>query len=390
MALRDNAIVAYAEAKHEMRSGRDVWDYAGEILDALLERSGLERAEIDGVIFTPSATGAKTPMWSQSCLDYLGLETNFTDTTDLGGCSATGGIARAAAALDAGYAETIVLINADTPSTEDNLIMRSFHHEWADPEGLLGPPGAFGLLSRRYDHLYGLDLNALGKMAVAQRDHAVLNPNAVEKLRQPITVEDYINSRMIADPLRLLDCVMMCDGANGFVMMSKKRAKEKGYSRFVVPTGYGERTNYKLAQNDLEPTESGHKVAGEKAFKQAGITPRDVGSFHPYDDFLIAMMIQFEMLGFCKPGQGAAFINETNLHFDGDLPLNTSGGQISAGQAGLAGGGTNLVEAVRQLFGEGGERQVKNTANALVTGIGWIPYGRNWGTSTALVLTPDA
>lgn len=390
MALRDNAIVAYAEAKHELRSGRDVWDYAGEILDALLERAGLEREEVDGIIVTPSATGATTPMWVQSTLDYLGLETDFTDATDLGGCSATGGIARAAAALDAGYCETIVLINADTPSTEDNLVMRSFHHEWADPHGLLGPPGAFGLLSRRYEHLYGLDLNALGKLAVTQREHALLNPNAVEKLRQPITVEDYINSRVIADPLRLLDCVMPCDGANGFVMMSRKRAQQKGYSRFVVPTGYGERTNYKLNRNDVEPTESGHKVAGAKAFAQAGIEAGDVGSFHPYDDFLIAMMIQLEMLGFCKPGQGASFIHETNFRFDGDLPLNTSGGQISAGQPGLAGGGTNLVEAVRQLFGEGGDRQIKNVSNALVTGIGWIPYGRNWGSSVALVLAPDA
>lgn len=390
MALRDNAIIGYAEAKHVVRSGRDVWDYSGEILDALLERTGLEREEIDGIILTPSQTGSSTPFWVQSTLDYLGLETNYSDTTDLGGCSAAGGIARAAAAIDAGLCQTVVLINADTPTTDNQMKMRSFHEEWADPTGLMGPPAAFGLLSRRYDHQYGLDFEALGKLAVAQREHAVLNPNAVEKLRQPITVDDYIRSRMIADPIRLLDCVMPCDGANGFVMMSRKRAKEKGYSRFVVPTGYGERTNFQIARNDADITETGHRAAGAKAFADAGIGPRDVASFHPYDDFLIAMMLNLEMLGFCKPGQGAAFIHETDFRFDGDLPLNTSGGQISAGQAGLAGGGTNLVEAVRQLFGEAGERQVANTANALVTGIGWIPYGRNWGSSVALVLTPDA
>jgi acetyl-CoA acetyltransferase len=101
-------------------------------------------------------------------------------------------------------------------------------------------------------------------------------------------------------------------------------------------------------------------------------------------------MIQLEMLGFCKHGQGSAFIRETDFLFTGDLPLNTGGGQISAGQAGLAGGGTNLIEAVRQLFGEGEKRQVKNTSNALVTGIGGIPYGRNWSTSTAMILTPNA
>lgn len=390
MPLRDAAIVGYAEARNTLRSGRDVWDYAGEILDALLERTGLERAEIDGIVLTPSQTGAPTPFWVQSTLDFLGLETNFADTTDLGGCSAAGGVARAAAALDAGLCETIVLINADTPTTDNQMRMRSFHEEWADPVGLMGPPAAFGLLARRYEHQYGLDLQALGKLAVTQRQHAVLNPNAVDKLRQPITVEDYIQSRMIADPIRLLDCVMPCDGANGLVMMSRKRAKAKGYSRFVVPVGYGERTNYQLARNDADITETGHREAGARAFAQAGISPREVASFHPYDDFLIAMMLTLEMLGFCKPGQSAAFIRDNDFRFDGNLPLNTSGGQISAGQPGLAGGGTNLVEAVRQLFGEAGERQVGNTRNALVTGIGWIPYGRNWGTSVALVLTPDA
>ena len=101
-------------------------------------------------------------------------------------------------------------------------------------------------------------------------------------------------------------------------------------------------------------------------------------------------MLQLEMLGFCKRGQGCAFINEHDFTHVGDLPLNTGGGQISAGQCGLAGGGTNVIEAVRQLLGEGGKRQVKNTGNALVTGIGGIPYGRNWSSSVVMILTPNA
>ncbi len=103
---------------------------------------------------------------------------------------------------------------------------------------------------------------------------------------------------------------------------------------------------------------------------------KDIASFHPYDDFIIAIMLQMEMLGFCKKGQGCDFIREHDFNHDGDMPLNTGGGQISAGQVGLAGGGTNLVEAVRQLFGEAGARQVKDTSNALVTGIGGIPYAQ--------------
>ena len=157
-----------------------------------------------------------------------------------------------------------------------------------------------------------------------------------------------------------------------------------------MPVGYGERTNYGAGKSVVDPTLTGHGPAGEKAFAQAGLRPADIASFHPYDDFIIAIMMQLEMLGFCAHGQGAGFINESDFLFSGDLPLNTGGGQISAGQCGLAGGGTNLVEAVRQLFGEGGPRQVRNTANALVTGIGGIPYGRNWNTSTVMILTPDA
>jgi acetyl-CoA acetyltransferase len=130
-------------------------------------------------------------------------------------------------------------------------------------------------------------------------------------------------------------------------------------------------------------------VAGQRAFAQAGMKPAEIASFHPYDDFIIAMMIQMEMLGFCGHGQGCDFIRERDFTFRGDLPLNTGGGQISAGQCGLAGGGTNLIEAVRQLFGEGGPRQVANTRNALVTGIGGIPYARNWNSSVVMILTPN-
>ncbi len=134
-------------------------------------------------------------------------------------------------------------------------------------------------------------------------------------------------------------------------------------------------------------TRSGHEIAGKKALASAGWNIKDVRSFHPYDDFLIAIVIQLEAFGFCKPGEGMAFVRDTDLSYNGTLPLNTGGGQISAGQAACS--SHNLIEAVRQLMGEAGERQVKDTTNALVTGIGWINYGRNWGSSAALALVPN-
>src|SRR5262249_7010055 len=171
---------------------------------------------------------------------------------------------------------------------------------------------------------------------------------------------------------------------------TRARAKEKRLDKFVVPIGYGERTNFRAGENIVDVTESGHSVAGKRALTMAGLSPRHIGSFHPYDGFIIAILIELAVLWVCKRGQGCDFIRENDFTHTGNLPLNTGGGQISAGQAGLAGGGTNLVEAVRQLFGEGGKRQVSNTKNAVVTGIGGIPYGRNWGTSTVMILTPGA
>ncbi|MGD9812181.1 MAG: thiolase family protein [Sphingobium sp.] len=389
MALQDNAIIAYGETKIVLKSERDVWELGADILEEVLNRSGIEKGEIDGLILSSAMTGASNPFWSQTTADALALELDFCQTVDIGGSSPLGAVARACAAIDAGMATTILCLYSDTAVAETNARPRAFQ-EWTAPVGYLGPPAAFGLLTRYYEDRYGLDYRALGKLAVAQRDHAVLNPLACEKLRKPITIDDYVNSRMINDPVRLLDSVMPCDGASGLLVTSRKSAEKRGFTKCVVPVGYGERTNYGISKPVVDPTETGHKAAGEKCFAQAGMKPADIASFHPYDDFIIAIMMQLEMLGFCGHGQGSAYINETDFLYTGDLPLNTSGGQISAGQAGLAGGGTNLVEAVRQLFGEGGERQVKNISNAMVTGIGGIPYGRNWSTSTAMILTPNA
>jgi acetyl-CoA acetyltransferase len=390
MALHDTAIVGYAETKIVEKSDRDVWELGAEILDILLDKTGFEKGEIDGLILSSSMTGAGNCFWSQTTADQLALEVDFCQTVDIGGCSPLGAIARAAAAIDAGLCNTAMCLFADTQAAENNQRMRAFHNEWTVPLGYIGPPAGFGLLSRRYEHQFGLDYAALGKLAVAQRGHAVLNELAVEKLRKPITVDDYLASRMIADPIRLLDSVMVCDGASGVLVTGRKAAEKKGLSKIVVPIGYGERTNYRASEAIVDVTESGHYVAGRRAFAQSGLGPKDIASFHPYDDFIIAIMMQLEMLGFCKRGQGCGFINERSFTHSGDLPLNTGGGQISAGQCGLAGGGTNVVEAVRQLFGEGGKRQVKDTRNALVTGIGGIPYGRNWSSSVVMILTPNA
>jgi acetyl-CoA acetyltransferase len=238
----------------------------------------------------------------------------------------------------------------------------------------------------RYAHQYELKDEALGKIAVTQRAHALMNPNALAKFQKPLTMEDYLNSRVIADPLRMLDSVMFCDGGNAFLVTSRERAVAMGIEKMVYPTAYAEVTNFKGAEPCADITETGFTQIAPKVFEKSGLGPSDIDMIHPYDDFTIAVLMQFEDFGFCARGEGSEFVLNTDLSHTGSLPLNTGGGQISAGQPGLASGGLNLAEAVRQLFGEGGARQVAEPKNALVTGIGVIPYGRNWGTSAAMIL----
>ncbi len=387
----DEAVISgFSETKFDVATGRSAYDLAGDVLAGLVEATGIDRNEIDGMVACSSTSEASNNFWSPFLADYLGLELDWCQGMDLGGASFTAAVSRAAMAVQAGACNTVLVIAADAPTTENRSDIRAFRTEWQDPVGLMGPPGAFGLLSSRYNAQYGLKHEALAKLAVTQRAHALLNPNACEKLRKPLTEAEYLASRMISDPIRLLDCVMSCDGANGVLVMRRDRAKRSKMPT-VRMTGYGERTHYGITDPLTDVTTTGHLVAGRRALASSGRWHADISMFQPYDDFLIAIVLQLEQIGFCKPGQGCDYVLNTDMSFRGKLPLNTGGGQISAGQPGLAGGGINFVEAVRQLSGLGGERQVPAAATApgkaaMVTGIGSIPYIRNWSTSTVMIL----
>lgn len=383
---KDIAIIAYGETKLERRSGKSSYELASQVAAELLSKTNLMPKDIDGLGTTSTLSDCTNPFYSNFCADYLGITPRWLQTTDLGGCAATGNVARASAAIMAGLCETVMLINADAPATQMRQFYGGYRSEFFEPTGIQGPPGAFGLLMHRYMESYELKFEALGKLAVAQRSGAVLNPNACEKNRVPITIDDYLTARMVSSPLRLLDSVMRCDGANGLIITSTSRAKQMRANKMVHPVAYAEITNFDGANMTPDITETGFSVVGPEALRKAGMSPKDICAFHPYDDFLIAEMLQLEQIGFCRRGEGSRFLLDTDVSFKGTLPINTGGGQISAGQPGLAGGGLNLVEGIRQMFGEAGERQVKKTGNAMVTGIGVIPYGRNWGTSSVLVL----
>ncbi len=387
MRPNDIAIVGYSEIKNVVKSGQSNFDLSGAAFSKLMESTGLEPSKIDGLAVTMPLTETNAFYANYMC-DALGLSPTWLLLSALGGCSASGGVARAVSAIREGQCEIAVVLSSDNPTSRPRVPTGGYKSEYENSVGVQGPSGFFGLLLSRYIAQYEFIPEALGKLAIAQRDHAIMNENAVEKLRIPLTMKDYLDSRMISDPLRLFDCVMRCDGANAMLMMSTEKARKMGFKKFVHPVAYAERSNHLGHTMQPDITETGFADAGPRALKQAGMTPKDIRIFAPYDDFTVALMLKLEQIGFTERGKGCRYIMETDFSHKGTLPLNTSGGQISAGQPGLAGGGLNMVEAVRQLMGEAGERQVENAKNAMVTGIGGIPYGRNWSISNVTILEP--
>lgn len=384
------AIIAYAELQNQRRSGKGPYEFAAELMEQLTARAGIGHSDIDGLALISPIAEAGNTFYSIAMADTLGLCPRWSQTTDIGGCSPVGNVMRAAAAIAAGQCEMVMCIAADAGGGGvAGRRLGGFREEFMDPNGFQGPPVAFGILSHAYDQKYGLDLEALGKLAVTQRNGALVNENAVDTFRKPITVEDYLNSRIIADPVRLLDCVMRVDGGSGLLITTTERARSMGLRKLVHPMAYSEITNFNPSDNAPDITETGFATVGPEVLEKAGMSCADLDMFQPYDDFLIAIMLQMEQIGFCKRGEGCDFILSTDLSPTGALPTNTGGGQISCGQPGLGGGGVNLTETVRQLFGEAGERQVPGARNGLVTGIGFIPYLRNWGCSAAMILQAE-
>ena len=390
--LRDRAIaiIGYAETRIARRSGKTAYELAGEIMDQIAQRTGVVPADIDGLATVQTHSEAANPFWAPFLGDHLGLSLSWTQTSGNGGASPVGNVARAAAAIQAGMCEMVLCCNSDAANTRQRSDQRSYRTDFVEPVGLQGPPSYFGFIMRRYMEKHDLNFEALGKLAVEQRKGALTNPNICETFNKPITLEDYLTSRMVAEPLRLLDAVMRCDGANGVLITTTERARKMGVGKMVHPIAFAELTNFDVHNQTSDVTETGFSVVGPSVFEKAGMNHGDIRMAHLYDDFHIATMMQLEQIGFCVRGGGSDFILGTDISPTGSLPLNTGGGQISSGQPGLAGGGVQLIEAVRQMFGEAEGRQVPDPSTALVSGIGCINYVRNWSVSAALILEQGA
>jgi len=319
--------------------------------------------------------------------EHLGLPVSWTMHGAQGGATSLIQVLRAAEAVERGVAQAVLVLSGDSFTVDAHMaLMDRFNaplRDYVAPFGFGGPNGLFAMMQRRHMHEYGTTCEQMGKIAVTQRRHAMLNDNAL--LRDELDLEGYLTARLIADPLRLYDCVMPCGGGGGLLVTTPELAALSGLPAIRLVAG-AERINHQpQARLMLEGGWAGYSSG---LFMRAGKTHSDIDFVQAYDDYPIVVAMQLEDHGFCAKGEGGPFVDATDLSIQGHLPLNTGGGQLSCGQAGAAGGMLGIVEAVRQLQGLGGTRQVEAARVGLVSMIGMVGYGRGLATA-ALILERD-
>jgi acetyl-CoA acetyltransferase len=346
--------------------------FIGAAMDALVEQSGIAKDRIDGLTVSSFSL---VPDTAVGVTQHLGLSPRWLDHIPTGGAAGVMALRRAARAVQAGDADVVACIGADANHVESfRLMLGGFSHFARDasyPYGSGGPNSIFAFVTAHYMHTYGATREDFGRICVAQRANALRNPNALFKV--PLTLEQYLQARPIADPIHLFDCVMPCAGADAFLVMRAERARDLGLAHALV-RGAIERHN--AYADDPVLLRGGWSVDRDDLYAQAGAKPADIDFVQTYDDYPVVVMLQFEDLGFCEKGEGKDFVRTRSLTFDGDFPNNTSGGQLSAGQAGCAGGFLGMVEAIRQLTDAAGERAVKGAKLGLVGGFGMVTYDR--------------
>jgi len=399
----DVAIVGYGRTPYSRaKPGERIYtvdEYIAWAADLALQKAGMSKNDFDGQGFgLAHAEAAHTVNWSAATVENLGISPQVLIRADQGGASASAMLIRAAAMIEAGIIDRALIVGADTPlsipSAAPGLPLspertRGVYWDFQGPFGLMGATAQFAMIQMRYQHQYKLTSEQLGKVAVTTRFHATLNEQAL--FRKPITMEEYLSSRVLSDPIRLLDCVPIVNGGLAYIVTSAKTAKTLT-DKPIYLKGFGEQNNYYHGSRALpDVTATGYVKSAPAAFAMAGVKHKDVDVFLPYDDYPFVVVMTLEDWGFCKKGEGGRFVEERNLRFDGDFPLSTDGGQLSGGQPGGAiGGFAPLIEAVTQLRGEAGARQVKNARIAASCGFGGIPYGRPGRSCVSLIFSREA
>jgi acetyl-CoA acetyltransferase len=351
--------------------------HADAALNAMKD-AGLKPSDIDGI-----ATAGETPT---TIAHYLGITPKWADGTAVGGCSFMIHVRHAAAAIESGLCKTVLITHGESgrsgiARSRPAVSPGSLSGQFELPYGPMGPPTLFPIPVLRYMKTYGVTHEQLAMVAVVQREWAAKNPRATFK--DPITVDDVLNSRMIAYPFRLLQCCLVTDGGGALILTAAERAKDFP-TKPVYLLGTGESVETPMVSQMADFTSSrAFRVAGAKAFEESGITHKDVDHLMIYDAFAHLPIYGLEDLGFCKPGEAAGYIWDRNTAPGGKLPLNTNGGGLSYMHSGMY-GMYALQESVRQMRGIA-PAQLQGAKISVCHGVGGM-----FAASGTIIMTNDA
>jgi acetyl-CoA acetyltransferase len=359
--------------------------WIGRALRALVKGSGLKPKDIDGLSISSFTLAPDSAI---GLTQHFGFSPRWLDSVPLGGAAAVVSLRRAARAVQAGDADIVACVGGDTNHVDSfRKTLANFSRFAQDavyPYAAGGANASFALIARNYMDTYGAKREDFGKLCVAQRENALAYPYAL--MKSPLTLEAYMAARPIADPIHLFDCVMPCAGAEAFLVCREDTAKSLGLAGVCILSTI-ERHN--AFGDDPVQVRGGWAMDVDELWSMAGVTPDDVDFVETYDDYPVISMMQFEDLGFCKKGEGPDFVRGHSFTTDGSFPHNTSGGQLSVGQAGAAGGHLGVVEALRQLTGKALGAPVKDAKIGVVSGFGMINYDRGLSSAAAILARPQ-
>ena len=367
MSLRGGvAIVGVAESDlGEVGGGFTPLDMIGQATSRALDDAGLEKEDVDGLF----SASAYYHMPTLSVGEYLGIRPRYSDATSMGGSSFVSHLFHAAAAIDAGLCEVALITYGSTQrSGGGRLVSGSEADPYEAPFNPRYPVSMYALAASRHMYEYGTTREQLAEVAVSAREWARLNPKAFE--RDDLTVQDVLDSRMVSSPLSTRDCCLVTDGGGAVVVTGAERARNLK-ERPVYVLGAGEAHWHRSISQMPDLTVSAAAESGPRAYEMADVGPEDVDVAMLYDAFTINTVLFLEDLGFCEKGEGGAFVSGGKISPGGELAVNTNGGGLSYNHPGMY-GLLLIVEAVRQLRGECGDRQVKSANLALVHGNGGV------------------
>jgi acetyl-CoA acetyltransferase len=387
MGLRgEAAIVGIAELPAERKQTRPelfTLDQYAQLAKMVVEDAGLPADVVTGLV---THGIQESDMFAPATLsEYLGLPLDFGERVDLGGATSAGMVWRAAAAIELGICEAVLCV---VPGSL--MLPRSSRRAPADPGwygassnkygspqaefeipyGNVGQNGPYAQIAQRYAAEFGYDPRATAKIAADQRTNACAHPGAVFH-GKPITVDDVLASPMIADPIRMLEVVMRVQGGAAVLVTSADLARRSRH-RPVWVKGFGEHVSFKTPTYADDLVRTPIARAADTAFSMAGLERSDVDVASVYDCYTITVLMTLEDAGFCPKGEGMRWVVDHDLTHRGDFPVNTAGGQLSFGQAGMAGGMHHVVDGARQVMGRSADAQVRDCDTAFVTGNGGI------------------